>query len=425
MRVVIAGGGIGGLTLALMLHKRGIRATVYEQASRVRELGVGINTLPPSIAELSELGLLEKLDATGIRTRELIYLNRFGQEVWRELRGQYAGHKVPQFSIHRGRFQKVLYDAVVDRLGPDAVCTGRKLAGFTQDEGGVTVYLTDATSGIGSETVRGDILVAADGIHSAARKIFYPHEGRPSWNGVMMWRGAAEFPQYDDGQTMYIGGGMGAKFVLYPIANAGEGRKLTNWVVNVKVADGNTQPPPKDSWSRKGRLEDVLPYGLRFVVPGVDIEALIRASDAYYEYPMCDRDPLPRWTFGRVTLLGDAAHPMYPVGSNGASQAILDARCLSDLLVRAEHPMQALYRYEDIRQEKTARIQRANRLGGPEGVIDAAEKEEPAGFDDINQVLGHDARARIIYDATGQWPVTAEGTARRAREHRWMGRRQE
>ena len=224
-------------------------------------------------------------------------------------------------------------------LGQDRVRTGRKLAGFTQDEGGVTVHLTDATSGIGSETVRGDILVAADGIHSAARKIFYPNEGRPSWNGVMMWRGAADFPQYDDGQTMYIGGGMGAKFVLYPIANAEEGRKLTNWVVNVKVADGDSQPPPKDSWSRKGRLDDVLPYGKRFVVPGVDIEALIRASDAYYEYPMCDRDPLPRWTFGRVTLLGDAAHPMYPVGSNGASQAILDARCLSDLLVSAEHPM--------------------------------------------------------------------------------------
>jgi len=138
----------------------------------------------------------------------------------------------------------------------------------------------------------------------------------------MMWRGATEFPEFLDGRTMFIGGGMGAKFVLYPIAEAGGGKKLTNWVVNVRVADGATQPPPKDSWSRRGRLDDVLPYAKRFSVPGVDIEALVRATDAYYEYPMCDRDPLPQWTFGRVTLLGDAAHPMYPVGSNGASQAI-------------------------------------------------------------------------------------------------------
>ncbi|MEM1164006.1 MAG: flavin-dependent oxidoreductase, partial [Pseudomonadota bacterium] len=388
MHVLIAGGGIGGLTLALMLHKRGIGCTIFEQASKVREIGVGINTLPHAIAELAALDLLPVLDATGIRTRELVYLNRFGQEVWRELRGMYAGAPVPQFSIHRGRFQKILYDAFVERLGPQAVKTGLKLAGFTQDEGGVTAQFVDSVSGIGSVTARGDVLVGADGIHSTARKIFYPGEGPPSWNGVLMWRGAAEFPQYDDGQTMYIGGGMGAKFVLYPIAEAEDGRKLTNWVVNVKVANGDTQPPPKDSWSRKGRLDDVLPYGLRFVVPGVDIEALIRATDAYYEYPMCDRDPLPQWSFGRITLLGDAAHPMYPVGSNGASQAILDARCLADLLVSAEHPCQALFRYEDIRQEATARIVEANRLGGPEGVIDAAEKEEPAGFDDISHVLG-------------------------------------
>jgi len=424
MGVIIAGAGIGGLTLALMLHKRGIPCTIYEQASRVREIGVGINTLPHAIAELAELGLLEALDATGIRTRELIYLNRYGQEVWRELRGMHAGHKVPQFSIHRGRFQKLLYDAVIERLGPDAVRTGRRLAGFVQDEGGVTVHVTDATSGIGSETVRGEVLIAADGIHSEARRLFYPREGRPSWNGVMMWRGATEFPQYLDGHTMFIGGGMGAKFVLYPIAEAGPGRRLTNWVVNVKIADGATQPPPKDSWSRRGRLDDVLPHALRFRVPGVDIEALVRATEASYEYPMCDRDPLPRWTFGRVTLLGDAAHPMYPVGSNGASQAILDARCLADLMVNAEHPMQALHRYEDIRQEITARIVRANRLGGPEGVIDAAEREEPAGFDDIAQVLGHDARAKIIYDATGAWPVAEGETGRRERERRWfMARR--
>ncbi len=320
----------------------------------------------------------------------------------------WAGAPVPQFSIHRGRFQKVLYDAVVERLGAKAVKTGRRLAGFTQSEGGVTVQFVDASDGLGSETVRGDILVAADGIHSAARKIFYPGEGAPSWDGVLMWRGAAEFPQYLDGQTMFIGGGMGAKFVLYPIGEAGEGKRLTNWVVNVRVADGATQPPPKDSWSRKGRLDEVLPYGLRFKVPGVDIEALIRATPDVYEYPMADRDPLPQWSFGRITMLGDAAHPMYPVGSNGASQAILDARCLADWLVKAEHPMQALYEYEKIRLKATAKIVKANRSGGPEGVIDEVEKEEPAGFSDVNEVLSSYRRAQIIAKATGQWPVSSE-----------------
>lgn len=307
---------------------------------------------------------------------------------------------------------------MIERLGRDAVQTGQRLAGFLQDEGGVTVHLTSGTDGLSSRTVRGDVLVAADGIHSTARKLFYPKEGVPSWNGVMMWRGATVFPQFLDGRTMFIGGGMGAKFVLYPIAEAGNGRMLTNWVVNVRVADGATQPPPKDSWSRRGRLDDVLPYARRFAVPGVDIEALVRATDAYYEYPMCDRDPLPQWSFGRVTLLGDAAHPMYPVGSNGASQAILDARCLADALKQSELPTQAPYRYEKERLARTAAIVRANRKGGPERVIDEVEKRAPAGFTDIETVLSHEARSAIIEAATGQRPVTERDIRKDTPAHR-------
>jgi len=411
MRVVIAGAGVGGLTLALMLQRRGIEAVIYEQAAEVKELGVGINTLPVAIRELAEIGLLPALDLAGIRTNELIYLNRQGQEVWREFRGVDGGHPLPQFSIHRGRLQKLLHDAVFERLGDGAIQTGQRLAGFLQDEGGVTVHLTNGSDGLSSRTVRGDVLIAADGIHSAARTLFYPNEGAPSWNGVMMWRGATPFEAFLDGRTMFIGGGMGAKFVLYPIADAEGGKKLTNWVVNVKVADGATQPPPKDSWSRRGRLDDVLPYAKRFAVPSVDIEALVRATDAYYEYPMCDRDPLQRWSFGRVTLLGDAAHPMYPVGSNGASQAILDARSLADALQRAEHPMQALHDYEKERLAKTAAIVKANRKGGPERVIDEVEKRAPAGFTDIEAVLSHRERAAIIEAATGQKPVTTRDLA--------------
>ncbi len=401
MRVLIAGAGIGGLTAALMLHRRGIAAAIYEQAPTVREVGVGINTLPHAIGELADLGLLPALDRTGIRTRTLIYYNRGGQEVWREARGIDAGHTVPQFSIHRGRLQKLLHDAVLERLGPDSVRTGLSLAGFMQDEGGVTAHFTDTRSGDAGHTARGDVLVCADGIHSVARHHFYPDEGAPKWNGMMMWRGATESEPWLDGRTMAIGGGMGAKFVLYPIADAEGGRQLMNWVVNVVTASA-LAPPPKESWSRPAPRATVLPFARRFAIPGFDILRLVEATPQAFEYPMCDRDPLPRWTFDRVTLLGDAAHPMYPVGSNGASQAILDARALADALTTAEHPRQALWRYEQERRPKTAEIVQLNRGGGPERVIDEVEKRAPAGFSNVETILSYSEREAIVrgYAAT-------------------------
>lgn len=396
MTVLIAGAGIGGLTTALMLHQRGIKVQVFEQATEVREVGVGINTLPHSIAELAQLGLLNRLDEVGLRTRELRYLTRTGQEVWRELRGLHAGHDHPQFSIHRGRLQKLLFDAVIERLGPDAVKTGLCLSGFVQDEAGVSAHFTDAHDGCSSHTARGEVLICADGIHSVGRRSFYPDEGPPSWQGVVMWRGAVEWPVWEDGETMAIAGGLGGKLVLYPIAPVKDGKQLMNWVVNIRMADGSVSPPPPESWSRMASLSKVLPYAKRFHVPGIDLEALVRASGAIFEYPMADRDPLPRWTHGRVTLLGDAAHPMYPVGSNGSAQAILDARCLSDNLAHAEHPREALYRYEQDRLEKTSEVVRSNRLGGPERVIDEVEKLSPAGFNNIDNVLSFADRQAIV-----------------------------
>ncbi len=396
MTVLIAGAGIGGLTTALMLHARGIRCRVVEQAPEVREVGVGINTLPHSIAELAELGLLPRLDEVGLRTRELRYLTRHGQEVWRELRGMHAGHGFPQFSIHRGRLQKVLYDATIERLGPDAVLTGLRLSGFVQDEAGVTAHFVDVVDGLCSRTFKAEVLVCADGIHSVGRRRFYPDEGSPSWQGVVMWRGAAEWPVWEDGETMVIAGGLGGKLVLYPIAPAKDGRQLMNWVVNVRIADGSVSPPPPESWSKQAPLARVLPHARRFSVPGFDVEALVRGSGTIFEYPMADRDPLPRWTHGRVTLLGDAAHPMYPVGSNGAAQAILDARCLADNLARSEHPREALYRYEQDRLPKTAEVVRTNRIGGPERVIDEVERISPRRFGRIDDVLSYEARKAIV-----------------------------
>lgn len=415
MTVMIAGAGVGGLTLALMLHARGIPSVIYEQASEVRELGVGINTLPHAIKELADLGLLPALDAAAVRTKELIYVNRLGQEIWRETRGTDAGFEYPQFSIHRGRLQKLLYDAVIARLGPQAVQTGLRLSGFFQDEGGITAHFTDARFGASSRTARAEVLIGADGIHSSVRKHFYPTEGSPSWQGVMLWRGAADWPEFLTGRSMYIGGGMGLKLALYPIAEGeAPGTKLTNWAIAVRIADAEKSPPPKEGWSRVARLEEVLPYAARFRIPGIDIGALVRSTKTIFEYPMCDRDALPRWSFGRVTLLGDAAHPMYPVGSNGAAQAILDARCLADALKQSEHPMQALQHYEDERLPKTAEIVRVNRTGGPERVIDEVEKLAPSGFEYVDRVLSRTEREAIVKGYAGKAGFTLQQVNRRS-----------
>ena len=395
MKAIIIGGGIGGLTMALMLHKRGLDCEIFEQSDTVRELGVGINTLPHAIKELAELGLLARLDQVGIRTHELFYMNRSGQEIWREPRGTDAGFEYPQFSIHRGRLQQVIYQAVRARLGESRIHTGHRLGSFTQDEAGVTAYFF-GRDGAHRATRRGDILIGADGIHSYVRETLYPDEGPARWNGSILWRGAIDWPQFLTGRSMVIAGGMAGKVVVYPIGEGARAdRPLTNWAVLVKVGEGGA-PPDKADWSRPGRFEDLMPHVQRFRIPFVDAKALIEATPEFWEFPMCDRDPLPRWSHGRVTLLGDAAHPMYPVGSNGASQAILDARCLADRLREAEHPCQALWAYESERLPMTAQIVYSNRSGGPEGVIDAVEARAPNGFDQIDNVLSYEERKAIV-----------------------------
>lgn len=396
MKAIIVGGGIGGLTTALMLRARGIDCELYEQSDSIRELGVGINTLPHAIRELTGLGLLDRLDDVAIRTDQLFYLTRHGQQVWHEKRGLDAGHDVPQFSIHRGRLQSVIHQAVVQRLGADAIHTGCRLGAFTQDEGGVTAHFFDR-AGAHVTTARGDVLIGADGIHSKVRQTMYPHEGPPAWNGLMLWRGATDWPVFLTGSSMIIAGGLNAKAVIYPIAEGSSAAsRLTNWAILVRIGDANTLPPRREDWSRVGKRDELMPHVAGFSIPQVDLAALIRATPEFWEYPCCDRDPLPSWTDGRVTLLGDAAHPMYPVGSNGASQAILDARCLADALARSEHPRQALMAYERQRLPMTADIVASNRRGGPEGVIDAVEKLAPQGFTDIDTILNYESREAIV-----------------------------
>jgi 2-polyprenyl-6-methoxyphenol hydroxylase-like FAD-dependent oxidoreductase len=399
MQALIIGGGIGGFATALSLHAVGIECEVFEQSRGIRELGVGINTLPHAIKELADLGLLEALDGVAIRTTELIYTNRFGQELWREPRGLEAGYAYPQFSIHRGKLQGLLYEATRTRIGADHIHTAHQLRDVAQDAQGVTATFTRRDATEETVTARGDVLIAADGIHSMVRRLYYPDEGPPTWNGIMIWRGAVAYPPFLTGRSMLIAGGMQAKLVLYPIAHQTSlpGTNLLNWAVTAKLSDGSTPPPRREDWNRPGRLDDLLPHveGV-FQLPGIDPVAVIRATANVYEYPMCDRDPLPRWSFGRVTLLGDAAHPMYPVGSNGASQAILDARCVAALLAETTDAVTALQAYETARLSATAQIVQDNRAGGPERVIDVVEERAPEGFTHLDEVASHAELVAIV-----------------------------
>jgi 5-methylphenazine-1-carboxylate 1-monooxygenase len=381
MRVLIAGAGIGGLITALRLHHVGIDCEVYEQHEQIRELGVGVNLLPQAIAELDELGLVDALADVAIRTRELTYTHRLGQRVWYRQCGLDAGFKFPQFSVHRGQLQGVLYRAVVERLGAGTVRTGHRVVGFDQDADGVRVRFA------GQDPVRGDVLVGADGIHSQVRAAFYPDEGPPRWNGVMMWRGATEWPEFGTGRSMIIAGGRD-KMVVYPIGEGSRpGTKLTNWALCVTSGDAGAPPPSRQDWAKRVEPASIEEHFDRFSLPGIDHRALILATPDAFEFPMCDRDPLPYWTKGRVTLLGDAAHPMYPMGSNGAGQAILDVRSLADSLASHPDPGDALAAYERERLPATSDVVERNRLGGPEGVIDVVEELAPDGFDKLEDVI--------------------------------------
>ncbi|MEM6678265.1 MAG: FAD-dependent monooxygenase [Pseudomonadota bacterium] len=386
MDVIIAGGGIGGLATALALYEQGIRARIYERASTIRELGVGINILPHAVTHLERWGCLEALMAAGIETGELIYKTARGQEILRQPRGRGAGHAAPQVSVHRGMLQGLLADAVRATLGAEAIVTGHRLT--TAEEGArVTArFATDA----GEVAIEGDVVIGADGIHSTLRRLLAggAEEGPPRWNGVLMWRGAAWAPDFLTGRSMIIAGGMRAKLVLYPIHRNPDrpGEALTNWVVCASHGAPGDPLPVDQDWQAPASVAEALAEAEGLVIEEVDLEALIRASEPIHLYPMCDREPLARWTSpgGRATLLGDAAHPMYPVGSNGASQAVLDAVALAEALVR--EGAAGLATYEADRRPATAAIVLANRAGGPERVIDLVETRAPEGFSDLDTV---------------------------------------
>ena len=349
MKIVIAGAGIGGLTAAMCLHRAGFEVEVFEAVNELRPLGVGINIQAGAVRILSGLGLEPALAATGIETRELRYANRHGQTIWADPRGRHAGLPWPQFSIHRGELQMILFDAARKTLGADRIKLGRRLTGLAQRGNRAIARFAD-------DTVEADILIGADGIHSAVRAHFYPDEGPPKWQGILMWRGVTVGKPYLGGATMVQAGHHTQKFVCYPIsrAHAERGEALINWICD--LYQGPHAAPPREDWNKPGKLADFLPRYAGWDFGWLNVPEVIRNAHAIFEFPMVDRDPLPRWSHGRITLLGDAAHPMYPIGSNGASQSIIDGEAIAQELSAGDDPEKALRRYEECRLPPMARI---------------------------------------------------------------------
>ena len=385
--VLIAGGGIGGLTLALSLHQIGIPCRVFESVTALKPLGVGINVLPHAVRELIELGLLDQLDAAGVRTRELAFFSKHGKPIWSEPRGIEAGYKWPQFSIHRGTLQQILLDAAIERLGADNVLTSHHLSGWSETAEGIRADFIDKPTGRPVGSCHGSLLIGADGIHSAVRERLYPQEGPPLWNGRILWRGITAGDAFLSGRTMIMAGHEVLKFVCYPISKHADadGKFEINWVAE-RLLDPSYKWRRED-YNRTGNLAEFLPQFEQWTFDWLDVAGLIRNCPQVYEYPLVDRDPLSQWSFGRVTLMGDAAHPMYPIGSNGASQAILDARVITREILAHGEASQALTAYEAERRPATTDLVMLNRRNGPEQVMQLVEERAPGGYAVVTDVL--------------------------------------
>jgi 5-methylphenazine-1-carboxylate 1-monooxygenase len=387
MRAIVVGGGIGGCVTAMALHAKGIEVTVYESVRELAPLGVGINILPHAMGVLRDLELLDLLVPLGVQTAELAFFNRHGQLIWREPRGLAAGYEVPQISVHRGQLQLALFEATQQRLPVDSVHPGHTLTTFTpgDDHTLATVTLENRITG---EFVhdQADVVIACDGIHSVIRKALVPGDDQPNWSGNILWRAATRHPGFLTKRSMFMAGHLPNKFVAYPISEPdADGMQTVNWIAELnRSAEGLSG---RENWNKKVDKSLFADQFASWKFDWLDIPALIEQTDDVFEFPMVDRNPLDQWTFGRVTLLGDAAHPMYPIGSNGASQAILDAAALSIALVSHSSPTEALADYESTRRPATSRIVLSNRQHGPERVLDMAEERSPNGFSRIEDVF--------------------------------------
>ena len=393
MEVIVVGGGIAGLGFALAMEQRGLACRVFEAVPEVKELGVGITLLPHATRELATLGLEPRIREVAIENEESAFFNRHGQFIYKEARGKHAGYPYPEYGIHRGKLHRIMYEAALERCGADRIVTDRRCARVEQDERGVTARFVETSTGRELPPVRGDVVVACDGINSVVRRQFYPDE-KLAFAGINTWRGVTRHPPILGGRTyMRVGSIETGKIVIYPIVDDvdGRGNQLVNWMAEIR------QPSvAMNDWNKPGNLADFHALYRDWRFDWLDVSGLIATADMVLEYPMVDKDPVARWTFGRMTLMGDAAHPMYPRGSNGAAQAIIDARTLAESLRTLRDPLAALAAYEDARLEPTARIVRTNREHPPDYInikVDQLTGGKP--FRHIDDVISQEELRRI------------------------------
>ncbi|WP_205962816.1 FAD-dependent monooxygenase [Pararobbsia silviterrae] len=387
MDIAIIGAGIGGLTLALRLHQKGFRPRVYESTAELRPLGVGVVSQPYGTREMTELGLLDELNAVSVDAIESVYYNQYGQEIYGERCGTHMGYPHGQRFIHRGIWQMLLYKAVIERLGPDSVVLGARATGFTEDANGVTVRFrpNHATQPVPAE-IRADVVIGIDGIKSAIREQLYPESSKPHFSGITLWRGVTLMKPFKTGGTiLHIGAPSQGSLIVYPIHDdwEGTGLTLTNWIV-----EQNDRAESIEDWNQKGDIAEIAHMFDECKLDFLDVGEMLRNAREVYLFPLIDHDPLDRWAFGRVALMGDAAHAMYPRGGNGACQALVDARVIAEKLSTIDDPVEALQRYEQERLPIANRIVLANRGDGPE-VVRRIVEERTQGqrFDDIEKVL--------------------------------------
>ena len=394
--VLIAGGGIGGLALALTLHQIGVPFRVFESAKTLRPLGVGINVQPNAIRELFDLGIgTDVLDGIGVPAREWALVGRNGQEIYAEPRGLDAGYKWPQYALHRGEFQMLLAKTLQDRAGSDAICLGHKVVGYTQNaDGGVTARIQQADGTVTTED--GALLIGADGIHSAVRAQMHPDQPPIHWGGAIMWRGTTLAKPVRTGSSFIGLGSHRHRMVIYPISppDPETGLARVNWIAEVTYDDPEARK--NVGWFRQVGIEDFEHHFADWSYDWLDVPTLLRGAAESYENPMIDRDPVDTWVDGAVALMGDAAHAMYPTGSNGASQAIIDARTLGTCFLEHQVTPAALQAYDAQLCEPVSKLILRNRGAGPFGLLNMVNDRCGGVFDDINDVIPVQERAEFM-----------------------------
>ena len=360
----------------------------------MRPLGVGINIQPNAVRELLDAGIdLSDLDSIGVPAQEWALVGLNGKEVYAEPRGLEAGYKWPQYAVHRGQLLMMLYNKVVERLGNDAVLLGHRVSKYRKDEHGVTVSLR-SSNGKHAEH-RCQLLIGADGIHSTVRAQMHPEQPPIHWGGAVMWRGTARVKPMRT-QSSFIGlGSHQHRMVMYPISHSDkDGIALVNWIAEVTV--DNAGGWQQGSWFREVDIDHFIHHFEHFQYDWLDVPSLLRSADCAYENPMIDRDPVSTWVDGPVALMGDAAHAMYPTGSNGASQAIVDARVIgANMLQHGVTPV-ALTAYDDQLCSKISELVLRNRGAGPFGLLNLLSDRCGGVFDDIEDVLPGEERREFM-----------------------------